>query len=131
MANEAGDNLANLCHERRILKLKERNQTDFQVDEAFVSNQESSDRMQQLEMGGVNKNWDVPIYHEGSELAISKSDNMLYVESDISRRMTVDRVLDVVIEEPGPAAPALPPITDPNIPTFCLYYNKCRLRTSP
>ena len=43
MATETGDNLAGLGHERRSLRLKERNQPDFQIDEACVSNQESSD----------------------------------------------------------------------------------------
>ena len=47
--------------------MKERNQPDFQVDEAYVSNQESSDGMQQLSKGRASDNWDIPIYHEGSE----------------------------------------------------------------
>ena len=75
MATETGYNLAKLGHERTSLRLKDRNQPYFQVDEVFVGNQESSDRMQQLGMRQVNDNWDITIYHEGSEQAISKSDD--------------------------------------------------------
>ena len=71
MANGAGDNLAKLGHESRSLRLKERNQPDFQVDEAFMGNQESSDRTLQLGLGRVRDYWDIPIYQEGSEQAIS------------------------------------------------------------
>ena len=60
--------------------MKERNQPDFQVDEACVSNLESSDGMQQLSMGRASDNWDIPIYHEGSELT---SDDKFYVDSDV------------------------------------------------
>ena len=40
---------------------RERKQPDFQVDEACVSNQESSDGMQQLGMGRASDNWDIPV----------------------------------------------------------------------
>ena len=83
MATETGDNLPELGHERRRLRLKERNQPDFQVDEACVNNQETSDGMQQLSMGRASGNWDIPIYHEGSEQTISGSDDKFYVDSDV------------------------------------------------
>ena len=89
MATETGDNLAGLGHERRNLRLKERNQPDFQIDEACVSNQESSDRMQQLGKGRASDNWDIRILHEGSEQTISGGDDKFYVVSDVPRRSTV------------------------------------------
>ena len=71
--------------------------------------------MQQLDMGRASENWDIPIYHKGSEQAISGSDDKFYVDSDVPRKSTVHRVLEAVKEELGQAAPALPPITDPNV----------------
>ena len=71
--------------------------------------------MQQFSTGLASDNWDIPIYHEGSEQTISGSDDKFYVDSDVPRRSTVHRVLEAVKEEPGPAAPALPPIIDPNV----------------